>query len=237
MKRHYAYITFLLALFLLASIPSGFVQAKTPDGETPANEGVCDVLKAEGITPGLYGLCVAYCEALDCDEDIASLSPEEIVTECRPASPVILEKYNALKKDTDPDMPCVQEGSCPCWSSEEISAIGMNWSPQSIYASMWDFSTYTSYSLTEYRTVTSTFPYGAYNGATIRFWKESQIQECIYTYYDADPENPAYIVRYQQITENEATAGTSQILEQYQYLHNIKDEDVIDCGGNLDLCQ
>lgn len=38
--------------------------AQTPDGETPANEGVCDELI--GLTPGLYGLCVAFCEAQDC---------------------------------------------------------------------------------------------------------------------------------------------------------------------------
>ena len=41
------------------------VIASTPDGETPANEGVCDSLN--GATPGLYGLCVAYCEAQDLD--------------------------------------------------------------------------------------------------------------------------------------------------------------------------
>ncbi len=39
--------------------------AQTPDGETPANEGVCDVLQADGTTKGLYGLCVAFCEAQD----------------------------------------------------------------------------------------------------------------------------------------------------------------------------
>ncbi len=45
---------------------SGALYAQgTPDGETPAHEGVCDVLI--GQTPGLYGLCIAFCEAQDWD--------------------------------------------------------------------------------------------------------------------------------------------------------------------------
>jgi len=40
---------------------------QTPDGETPANEGVCDALQADGTTKGLYGLCVAFCEAQDAE--------------------------------------------------------------------------------------------------------------------------------------------------------------------------
>ena len=36
--------------------------AQTPDGETPALESVCD-----GLETGLFGICNAYCEAMDCD--------------------------------------------------------------------------------------------------------------------------------------------------------------------------
>ena len=36
--------------------------ASTPDGETPAEETVCDDL--DGAE---FGLCNAYCEAMDCD--------------------------------------------------------------------------------------------------------------------------------------------------------------------------
>ena len=38
------------------------VVAQTPDGTTPAEESVCD-----GLEGAAYGLCVAYCEAQDCD--------------------------------------------------------------------------------------------------------------------------------------------------------------------------
>jgi hypothetical protein len=52
--------------------------AKTPDGETPAEEAVC-----EQESGAAYGLCNAYCEAMDCDSEsplaaeIACLKVEE----------------------------------------------------------------------------------------------------------------------------------------------------------------
>lgn len=86
------------------------VQAQgTPDGETPANEAVCDSLV--GGTPGLYGLCVAYCEAQDLD-----------AFEKNPPSTQILANYRKMMKDGDPDMPCVQN-PCPCWTESEIQSI------------------------------------------------------------------------------------------------------------------
>ncbi len=42
---------------------TGSVSAKTPDGQTPAQETVCD--NEEGAA---YGLCVSYCEAKDCGD-------------------------------------------------------------------------------------------------------------------------------------------------------------------------
>ena len=36
--------------------------AQTPDGQTPAQEDVC-----AGQIGAAYGLCNAYCEAMDCD--------------------------------------------------------------------------------------------------------------------------------------------------------------------------
>lgn len=87
----------------------GSVMASTPDGETPANEGVCDVL--HGGTPGLYGLCVAYCEAQDLD-----------AFDKNPPNDRILANYNKKKQDGDPDMPCLQV-PCPCWTDDELASI------------------------------------------------------------------------------------------------------------------
>ena len=53
-------------LFLLVSVlGSGVIFAQTPDGETPSEEQACDKYEGEGAR---YGLCVAYCEAQDCDD-------------------------------------------------------------------------------------------------------------------------------------------------------------------------
>jgi len=87
--------------------------ASTPDGQTPANEGVCDVLKMDGITKGLYGLCVAYCEA----QDLNDMNKE-------PPSTRILANYNKKKQSGDPDMPCLEPPpNCPCWTPAELEAI------------------------------------------------------------------------------------------------------------------
>jgi hypothetical protein len=51
-----------LLAFLLAAAGTSVAQG-TPDGVTPAVEAVCSKVRGG---PG-YGLCVAYCEANDCD--------------------------------------------------------------------------------------------------------------------------------------------------------------------------
>ena len=85
--------------------------ATTPDGETPANEGVCDVL--QGGTPGLYGLCVAYCEAQDLD----------LVGDKEVPNTKILANYRKKMRAGDPDMPCIQV-PCPCWNADQLANVG-----------------------------------------------------------------------------------------------------------------
>ena len=60
-----------LVVFVLVLSFGAKSYAQTPDGETPAEETVCydQVGKA-------YGLCVAYCEAMDCDSEESQASPE-----------------------------------------------------------------------------------------------------------------------------------------------------------------
>lgn len=115
----------LTSLVVLAGMgllvdPSALAQG-TPDGETPANEGVCDHLL--GLTPGLYGLCVAFCEAVDCEATYDPATGEVTFDpSCKPSSPKVLEKYNARKAAGDPAMPCVKT-SCPCWTDAELDEI------------------------------------------------------------------------------------------------------------------
>jgi len=101
---------FLFAMVLGHGAMIGTASASTPDGETPANEGVCDVL--QGGTPGLYGLCVAYCEAQDLD----------LVGNKEPPNNKILANYRKKMQPGDPDMPCVKV-PCPCWTEAELAAI------------------------------------------------------------------------------------------------------------------
>ena len=117
MKKLSLYTLFVTvsAAFGFAATPAAFAQG-TPDGETPANEGVCDDLMF--ATPGLYGLCVAFCEAQDCEPDFSLDDPFE---QCTPSSPMVLEAYDRRKGEGDPEMPCVQQTGCPCWSTEELA--------------------------------------------------------------------------------------------------------------------
>jgi hypothetical protein len=105
---------------------SGILYAHTPDGETPANEEICDELK--GSTPGLYGLCVAYCEAQDSD-----------TTGDTKAN--LLNNYNKkMIEGVDPTMPCLApppEPYCPCFTYQEVAAIAET---QSISSAFWCFN-------------------------------------------------------------------------------------------------
>ena len=98
------------AAVLMAGATFSTAVAQTPDGETPANEGVCDSLQGTA-TPGLYGLCVAYCEAQDLDSFDKS-----------PPNEKILANYRKKMRAGDPDMPCIQV-PCPCWSAAEMDSI------------------------------------------------------------------------------------------------------------------
>jgi hypothetical protein len=55
--------------FALLLLCSGIAVAKTPDWMTPSEETICD-----GETGAAFGLCNAYCEAMDCDSPNAQAS-------------------------------------------------------------------------------------------------------------------------------------------------------------------
>ena len=117
-------ITALISLALPA-------HAKTPDGKTPAEESVCDSL--QDATPGLYGLCVAFCEAHDADSQSATGDPAEL----RRPDLKLLSNYDRKRREGDPPMPCLIEpapddgptgneppvGACPCWTAVELEEM------------------------------------------------------------------------------------------------------------------
>jgi cysteine-rich repeat protein len=52
----------LIVIGLVLFLCNGLAFAQTPDGETPSVETVCDTQVGAA-----FGLCNAYCEAMDCD--------------------------------------------------------------------------------------------------------------------------------------------------------------------------
>lgn len=95
--------------------------AQKPDKQTPAAEDMCNALKADGVTKGLYGLCVAFCKA----KDHGGASPQSLES--------IRTNYDKRKKEGDPTIPCADAlasqppvavvQACPCWTDAEASAI------------------------------------------------------------------------------------------------------------------
>jgi hypothetical protein len=72
-------LKYLLAATMLAVLAFTPISlAQTADGMTPAEEQVCDDLNG-----ALYGLCVAYCEAMDChlgDQFASDRACERVLT-------------------------------------------------------------------------------------------------------------------------------------------------------------
>jgi hypothetical protein len=107
----------VLTCLLISSISF----SQSPESRTSPNEGVCDVL--EDATPGLYGLCIAYCETQDCQPDFSLDDPFQ---DCKPSDEKILENYRRKMRAGDPDMPCVLQTPCPCWTADEMAEFPPN---------------------------------------------------------------------------------------------------------------
>src|SRR4029079_16847694 len=70
--------------------------AKTPDGLPPSVETVCD-----GLPGAAFGICNAYCEAMDCD----SRHPHASAQACA-------QKLRQFQRITGSVPPCIAD--CPC---------------------------------------------------------------------------------------------------------------------------
>jgi hypothetical protein len=90
-----ASLTFAFALLLLCT---GATLAQTPEGQTPAEETVCD-----NESGAAFGLCNAYCEAMDCD----SANPQASATACGK----VKAKFTNITGRTS--LPC-EAVACPC---------------------------------------------------------------------------------------------------------------------------
>lgn len=98
--------TLTLAFALLLTC-TGAALASTPDGTPPSGETVCD-----GEVGAAYGLCTAYCEAMDCESD----DPHASETACNKVG----SKFQNI---TGRAVPCeVPLVACPCTSIPEWNA-------------------------------------------------------------------------------------------------------------------
>lgn len=84
---------YLAAALLVLSVPA---MASTPDGQTPSRETICD--SQHGAA---FGLCNAYCEAMDCESPAPQASPR--------ACQRVLDNF---LRHTGQMPPCA--ATCPC---------------------------------------------------------------------------------------------------------------------------
>ena len=86
----------ILAAAVIASPGLAFAYGDgTPDQQPPAEEQICD--PAAGLRGAAYGLCVAYCEANDCE-----IQPDQH------ACTVLLENFQRTTGESS--VPCVSIG-------------------------------------------------------------------------------------------------------------------------------
>lgn len=85
-----------ILVVVILFIGTGSVSAKTPDGQTPSQETVCDM-----ETGAAFGLCNAYCEAMDCTDPNQRASDQGCQS--------VRENF---ERKTGRPLPCTL--TCPC---------------------------------------------------------------------------------------------------------------------------
>ncbi len=103
MKKLIYLLGFIIAFTLLLSNP---LFAQTADMETPAFETICDADRGAA-----FGLCTAYCEAMDCESAVPQASQiacdrvrnkyENVTGHKPPCLPNVCPCLSGLEKDTD----------------------------------------------------------------------------------------------------------------------------------------
>lgn len=111
----------VFAAFAMFALPAA---AQTPGKTTPASEPMCDTLV--DATPGLYGLCVAMCEAQHCVAEYNPFTQQvDFDSSCSPSSDQLLANYMKLADPSkDPPLPPCVQIPCSCWTEAEIDKIG-----------------------------------------------------------------------------------------------------------------
>ena len=115
--RQLQFIVFgLLGAVLFFGTVNNVLAMGTPDGQTPSEETVCD-----GLSGGAFGLCNAYCEAMDCDNEDPGHDADQKA--CDAIALKLFEKHDVdIVADGCGfnDGECPVPGVCPCPSINPI---------------------------------------------------------------------------------------------------------------------
>lgn len=116
MKKYMSSLDVLVILTCLIGalvLMTNEARSQTSDDETPAEESICD-----GLTGAAWGLCNAYCEAMDCD----SSSPEANDQACTR----VLENFERITGALPPceEPVCSEEDISECGGHERICSDG-----------------------------------------------------------------------------------------------------------------
>ena len=174
------------------------------------DQDVCAILKVQDVTPGLYGLCKRHCELLNCDE-------AEDPIDCEMDREDLLERYNELRQEDEPIMPCLR---CPCWTSEKLATVGFTWSSNEISVNAADL-----FWLEEKEIIAPCIPYGVHHA------KVAASGICVYMY--TNPSNPLeneFLV--QTVDPDEYEVCLEEIIDQ---IGNLVQAD-LDVYCDLNLC-
>jgi len=123
----------ILCFCLLASFASAAL-AQTPDGDPPSVETDCD-----GEIGAAFGLCNAYCEAMDCDcptADNPTCEPQASQTACAR----VKERYQ--RKSGNDHLPCEDTApppppaTCPCGLDLATFETDLGWSDDEFHTGL-----------------------------------------------------------------------------------------------------
>lgn len=108
----------LVQFLLLSALLTFCAPAAFADDLTPAEEEVCDFLQDPVFSPGLFGLCNAYCQARDCD-DYGPL--EDQPRSCQQLYDNFVIKASGPEDPLEP--PCLEPQPlvppCACWPTDD----------------------------------------------------------------------------------------------------------------------
>lgn len=103
-----AHLTLIFALLLICS---GIAVAQTPDLLTPSEETICD-----GETGAAFGLCNAFCEAMDCE----SANPQASATACTKVHDKFVNITGRTFLPCEACPPPPAGTTCPCIDSASL---------------------------------------------------------------------------------------------------------------------